>query len=501
MDGWGLRAERTANAVALARTPSYDALMAEWPHATLGAAEEAVGLPAGQMGNSEVGHMNLGAGRVVYQDITRIDQAITSGEFFENPAIGGALDAARRAGRTVHLLGLLSDGGVHSHQRHCHALVGMARRRGIERLAVHVFTDGRDTSPTGGIGYVAQLQAVLDHHKIGRIADVMGRYYAMDRDKRWDRTERAYRALTRGEGVPGADPRRLIEASYARGATDEFIEPAVVTGSDGAPVAPIRDGDAVIFYNFRADRARQITRALALESVDGFGRPSLSLNFVCMTEYDATFTLPVAFPPQSFRGNLAEVLTAANLTNLRIAETEKYAHVTYFYNCGEETPYAGEDRVLVPSPKVATYDLKPEMSAAGITERLVADLDARAHDVVVCNFANADMVGHSGILEAAIKAVEAVDTSLAKIVAAVRRAGGTLLVTADHGNAELMVDPVTGGPHTAHTTNPVPFILLNRGNRIPLREGGALRDVAPTMLGLLELDPPGGMTGTDLRRR
>ena len=500
LDGWGVRAGREANAIALARTPTYLRLLAEFPHASLVASGEAVGLPAGQMGNSEVGHMNLGAGRIVYQDLTRVDTSIREGDFFRRPELRAAMDRCVRGEHALHLMGLVSDNGIHSHQRHLHALVEMAARHRVPHVFVHAFTDGRDTSPTGGAGYFAELEQVLARTGTGRIATVIGRYYAMDRDRRWQRSARAYAAIVLGEGKPTDSAGRFVEQSYAAGVTDEFLEPAVVVGGDGRAIGPVRDGDSVVFFNIRADRARQLTRALAFDEFDGFERrahPHVALT--TLTSYDATFTLPVAFPPQVFPGTFAEVMASQGLTNLRLAETEKYAHVTYFFNCGEERPYAGEDRIAIPSPKVATYDLQPEMSAAGITDAFVADVTARRHDVVICNFANADMVGHTGNLGAAVTAVEAVDGCLAPMVAAVQSAGGILIITGDHGNAEQMVDPVSGGPQTAHTLNPVPVILIGDAPRVRLRDDGSLRDVAPTMLGMLGIPPPRDMTGTDLR--
>ncbi len=500
LDGWGLRRDRFANAIALARTPAYLELVDRFPHASLVASGEDVGLPAGQMGNSEVGHMNLGAGRIVYQDLTRIDKSIRDGEFFENPVLSAALDRCRDAAHAVHFVGLLSDGGVHSHEKHLHALIEMAARRRLERVFVQALTDGRDTSPNGGAGYIGELQRVMDRAGAGRVASVGGRYFAMDRDKRWERTRRGYDAVMGIRGAGATDPIAAVRASYEAGVTDEFIEPFIIMDAAGSPIGPVRDGDSVIFFNFRADRMRQLTRAMALPEFDGFDRGAHpELHAVTMTEYESHFNLPVAFTPAQFSGNLAEELTGSGLTNLRLAETEKYAHVTYFFNCGEERPYTGEDRILVPSPKVATYDLKPEMSAEGITEQFEASVAGRRHDVIVCNFANADMVGHTGSLEAAIRAVETLDRCIARIVTAMREAGGTVILTADHGNAEQMWDPITNGPHTAHTSNPVPVILVGDAKSMRLREGGTLRDVAPTMLGLLGITPPKEMTGTDLR--
>ena len=504
LDGWGISPSRDHNAIALGRTPTYTELLERFPHASLVTSGEAVGLPDGQMGNSEVGHMNLGAGRVVYQDLSRIDRSIGNGEFFTNPALVAA--AGRCAGdrHALHLVGLVSQGGVHSHLRHLVALVELARRRKVARLLVHVLTDGRDTAPTAAAEDVAAVERTLADAGTGRIATVIGRYYAMDRDRRWDRTRRAWAAMAQGLGGAAPNAAALVAGAYAAGTTDEFIEPSVVTDVDGRPIGSLRDGDSVILFNFRADRARQLTRALAFDddAFDGFERPHRpALAVTTMTQYDATYGLPIAFDPPSFSGNVAEVLAAAGRTNLRLAETEKYAHVTYFFNSGEERAYAGEDRILVPSPKVPTYDLQPEMSAAGITDTLVDDVEHGRHDVIVCNFANADMVGHTGNLEAAARAVSVLDGCLSRIVGAVTGAGGTVLVTADHGNAEKMWDAERKGPHTAHTSNPVPVLLVNKElsrARHVLRDG-SLRDVAPTLLAIAGIDVPREMTGRDLR--
>ena len=502
LDGWGLGEPARDNAIALADTPTYTALVDQYPHASLVTSGAAVGLPDGQMGNSEVGHMNLGAGRIVYQDLTRIDRSIADGGFYENAALAAAMDRCAGGRHALHLVGLVSDGGVHSHQRHLHALVEMARRRGAERLFVHVVTDGRDTAPTGGAGFVGELERTLAAAGSGRVATVTGRYYAMDRDRRWQRTARAYDALVRGRGRSARTAGALLETAYAAGTTDEFIEPGVVVDGGGQPAGAVADGDSVVLFNFRADRVRQLTRALAHERFDGFERPVRPrVHCTTMTEYDATFNLPAAFPPGVMSASLAEVLAGRRLTTLRLAETEKYAHVTYFFNCGEERPYGGEDRILVPSQKVPTYDMKPEMSAPGITEQLVADVRAARHDVVICNFANADMVGHTGRIDAAVEAVSTLDRCLRRIVDSVEAAGGALVITADHGNAEKLWDAERQEPHTAHTTNPVPVLVVQRelrGRGHRLRDG-SLRDVAPTMLGMLGIEPPAEMTGTDLR--
>jgi 2,3-bisphosphoglycerate-independent phosphoglycerate mutase len=499
LDGWGLRADRAHNAIAMARTPVYDGLIARYPHARLIASGEAVGLPAGQMGNSEVGHTNMGAGRVVYQDLTRIDKAISDGELAANAALAASLDRCAGTSRALHLIGLVSDGGVHSHQRHLHALLELAARRRIGRVFVHAITDGRDTSPTGGVRYVAALEDAMRTLGVGRVATVVGRYYAMDRDKRWERTKLGYDAMTGRAGSTVRQPIAAIEASYAAGVTDEFIKPVVIVGADDTPVGPIRDDDSVIFFNFRADRARQLTRAIALDAFDGFERqPRLRVHYTTMTVYDRTFDLPVVFTPQTFEGNLADILAANGRTNLRLAETEKYAHVTYFFNCGREEPYAREDRELVPSQKVATYDLKPEMSAPAIADELVADLNDGRHQVVICNFANADMVGHTGNLEAAIAAVETLDGCLGRIMTALTNAKGRAIVTADHGNAEQMWDDELKAPHTAHTSNPVPVILCDEASVGRRLRDGTLRDVAPTLLDLLGLGMSPEMTGATL---
>ncbi len=504
LDGWGYRAETKGNAIALARKPNYDRLLAEFPNTLIQTSGPAVGLPEGQMGNSEVGHLNIGAGRIVLMDITRVDQAIASGAFFQNDLLLGAM--ARGRERQLHLMGLLSDGGVHSHIDHLFALLRMARENKVERVFIHCFMDGRDTPPHSGLDFVRQLQHKLRELGVGRIASISGRYYAMDRDNRWERGELAYRAIVHGEAkTRSADPEDAIGRSYEQGTTDEFILPVAITSGPGpaaAPVACVRDDDAVIFFNFRADRARQMTRAIAEPGFDKFSDPQRPANlyFVAMTQYDKSFSwLRYIFGPEKLEHILANVFAEQGFRNLRVAETEKYAHVTYFFNGGVEKPFPGEERVLVPSPKVPTYDLQPEMSAAGIADTVVHAIEKGEFDAVIMNFANADMVGHSGHLEPTIRAVETVDACLGRIFQSLRPRGGAWIITADHGNAETMIDPVTGGPHTYHTTNPVPFILLQEDGGLRLAAGGALRDIAPTLLGMLGLPEPAEMTGRDLR--
>ncbi|MEO6212506.1 MAG: 2,3-bisphosphoglycerate-independent phosphoglycerate mutase [Vicinamibacterales bacterium] len=500
LDGFGIREEREYNAIKLARTPVYDALLARYPHAQLIASGEAVGLPEGQMGNSEVGHTNMGAGRVVYQDLTRIDKAVREGDLGANAVLDAALGRCMDGTHALHFIGLVSDGGVHSHQRHLHALVQLAAARKVPRVFVHVITDGRDASPAGSARYVRELEDTLDRAGNGRISTVVGRYYAMDRDNRWERTRLAYDAIVGGAADKTARTAAdAVTISHAAGLTDEFITPVVIVAADGAPVGPVRTGDSVIFFNFRADRARQMTRAIALDEFQGFPRPSRPLvHYTTLTMYDRSFGLPVVFEPDTLSGNFADVLAASGRSNLRLAETEKYAHVTYFFNCGREVPYPDEDRILVPSQKVATYDLMPEMSAQGIADALVGDIEARRHDVIICNFANADMVGHSGNIQATIAAVETLDRCVGQVLASLRAAGGCAIVTADHGNAEQMWNTELNAPHTAHTSNPVPVILCDERFTGARLRNGSLRDVAPTMLELLELAGAREMTGTSL---
>jgi 2,3-bisphosphoglycerate-independent phosphoglycerate mutase len=504
LDGWGYRAETKGNAIALARKPNYDRLLAEYPNTLIQTSGPAVGLPEGQMGNSEVGHLNIGAGRIVHMDITRIDQAIADGSFFRNELLLQGMQRGQK--HQLHLLGLLSDGGVHSHIQHLFALLRMAKQNKVERVFVHCFTDGRDTPPHSGMDYLRQLQQQMREIGAGRVASLSGRYYAMDRDNRWERAERAYRAVVHGQSeVRTHDPVEAMRKSYETGVTDEFALPVVITDGPGpaaAPVARIHDDDAVIFFNFRADRARQMTKAIAEPNFDKFVDPVRPKNlfFVAMTQYDKSYTwLKYVLSPEKLEHILAQVFASLSLRNLRVAETEKYAHVTYFFNGGVEKPFPGEERVLVPSPKVPTYDLMPEMSAAGITDTVIHAIEKGDFDAIIMNFANADMVGHSGKLEAAIRAVETVDTCLGRILQSLKPRGGAWIITADHGNAETMIDPVTGGPHTYHTTNPVPLILLHEDGRVRLRSGGALRDIAPTLLGMLGVPAPPDMTGRDLR--
>ena len=500
LDGWGYNPSTQGNAIALAKKPTWDELNRNFPNTLIHTSGHYVGLPDGQMGNSEVGHLNIGSGRIVHMDITRIDNMIQSGEFYRHPVLMGAMEHAR--GRRLHLLGLVSNGGVHSQQAYIYALLRMVRQMGVQQVFVHAFLDGRDTPPNSGSQFLQQLQQQMRTLGVGTIATVNGRYYAMDRDKRWERTEKAYAAMVLGQGNKAQDPVAAVTSSYEQGVTDEFVLPTVITDNRGEPLALIRDEDAVIFFNFRADRARQITRALTDPTLEALPRSSMPqrLHFVTLTQYDKSFTLPYVLSQESLGHILAQIFADMKLRNLRVAETEKYAHVTYFFNGGVETAFPGEERIMIPSPKVATYDLKPEMSAAGIADTVVKAIEDKTFDFLIINFANADMVGHSGKLEPTIRAVEVVDACLGRIYAALRRAGGGMIVTADHGNAELMIDPITGGPHTYHTTNPVPFLVVTPdGHGFRLREGGSLRDIAPTMLGICGIQKSVEMTGSDLR--
>ncbi|HUA22158.1 MAG TPA: 2,3-bisphosphoglycerate-independent phosphoglycerate mutase [Bryobacteraceae bacterium] len=496
LDGWGFSPASEGNAIAAARKPTYDSLLHDFPNTLVHTSGPFVGLPEGQMGNSEVGHLNIGAGRIIYMDVTRIDRMIASGEFFQNPVLLASMHHART--HRLHLMGLCSDGGVHSLLTHLYALLKMARQQGVEHVFVHCFMDGRDTPPESGAGYLEQVQKEIRQIGAGTIATVAGRYYAMDRDKRWDRVERAFGAMVQGNGEKATDPVAAAKRSYERGTTDEFIEPVTIVHADNQPVGLIRDDDACIFFNFRADRGREMTQVLTTDSPTFPGSRPKNLHYSTMTQYDKTFQVPFVLPREHPNNILADVMAQLNWKNLRVAETEKYAHVTYFFNGGNEKPYPGESRELVPSPKVATYDLKPEMSAAGITDVVVKAIDQRGFDLIVMNYANADMVGHSGKMEPTVRAVEAVDAGLGQIYAALRRSGGCWIITADHGNAETMIDPITKGPHTYHTTNPVPFILVDE-TRTVLRTGGALRDISPTILGYLGENQPKEMTGKDLR--
>ena len=527
LDGWGYRAATHGNAIALARKPVYDSLLRDFPNTLLHASDHFVGLPDGQMGNSEVGHLNLGAGRIVRMDMTRIDLAIMDGSFYSDPTLLAAVAAAQAKDSALHIIGLLSDGGVHSHVRHLFALLRLAAQNKLTRVFVHAFMDGRDTSPTGGVGYLEELEQQFRAIGVGQLASVSGRYYAMDRDLRWEKEHQAFDALVTGhpQGGTYADAVVRVKELYNSDVTDEFIPPFTVVDAGGKAVGPdgspslIRDNDVVINFNYRADRARQITRVLArnsgLTANGGLDLPKAAeldleiprslvptgIHYVCMTQYDKNFKLPIVIPAESMDNLLAHLMAQANLRNLRVAETEKYAHVTYFFNGGIEKPFGGEDRALVPSQKVATYDLAPEMSAAGIADAVIKAVADTAFDVIIVNFANADMVGHSGKLEPTIRAVETVDRELGRVYQAVKQRGGSLLVTADHGNAEMLIDPITGGPHTAHTTNPVPFILVTDAPKgtIDLRPDGSLRDISPTILALLKLEKPGQMTGGNLR--
>jgi 2,3-bisphosphoglycerate-independent phosphoglycerate mutase len=501
IDGWGYSPAREGNAIALAATPSYDDLCEKYPRTLLEAHGSRVGLPAGVMGNSEVGHLNIGSGRVIRMDVSLVDHEIETGEFFQNKVLRTAIEGARDRGTALHLMGLCSDGQVHSSLTHLYALLELAKQVNVPRVYVHCFLDGRDTPPSSAVQYLGQLEQKLKAIGAGEIATVVGRYYAMDRDKRWERTKRAYDLLVHGVGSLAKDPVAAVNESYERGVTDEFVEPIVIVRGTAEPVATIKDDDSVIFFNFRPDRARQLTRAL---TVPGFNEFDVSdrprVQFVCFTLYDQTFDLPIAFPPRHHKNVLAEVWGNVCVRNYRLAETEKYAHVTYFFNGGVETEFPCERRLLVPSPKIATYDLQPEMSAFKVTDKVLRGIDESETDVFVINFANPDMVGHTGKLDKTIEACQYVDSCLGWITKRIREARGTTIITADHGNAEQMIDLLTGNPHTAHTTNPVPFHLIaDEYAGAKLREGGALEDVAPTMLALLGLEKPLEMTGRDLR--
>ena len=499
LDGFGLNDNHKANAVYEANTPNIDALMKEYPFVKGYASGLAVGLPDGQMGNSEVGHLNMGAGRIVYQELTRITKEIEDGDFFKNEALLAGMKNVKENNSALHLFGLLSDGGVHSHNTHLYGLLEMAKKEGIEKVYVHCFLDGRDTAPTSGKGFIEELEQKMKEIGVGEIASIIGRYYAMDRDNRWDRVEAAYKAVANGEGKKAASAVAAIEASYAEEVTDEFVVPTVIE-KDGQPVATVNDKDSVIFFNFRPDRAREITRAFCADDFDGFERGvRKNVTYVCFTEYDVTIPNKlVAFHKVELKNTFGQILADNGKTQARIAETEKYAHVTFFFNGGVEEPNKGEDRILVKSPKVATYDLKPEMSAYEVCDKLVGAIKSDKYDVIIINFANPDMVGHTGVEAAAIAAVEAVDTCVGKAVAALKEVDGTMFVCADHGNAEQLIDYTTGESYTAHTTNPVPFILVNYDPAYTLREGGCLADIAPTLLEIMGMKQPEEMTGKSL---
>lgn len=500
MDGFGLRDETEGNAVALARKPHLDRLMKEAPFEKGHASGLSVGLPDGQMGNSEVGHLNMGAGRIVYQELTRITKSIEDGSFFSVPELCEAIENCRKKQSALHLMGLLSDGGVHSHITHLYGLLELAKRSGISRVYVHCFMDGRDTPPDSGLSYLRQLEDAMKEIGVGEIATVSGRYYAMDRDKNWDRVEKAYRAMTAGEGAAVPSAEAAVERSYAQAVYDEFIVPAVVE-KDGAPLGRVQDGDSVVFFNFRPDRAREMTRAFCDDAFTGFARGARpDVLFTCFVDYDDTIgNKQVAFRKEEIRNTLGAYLASLGKTQCRVAETEKYAHVTFFFNGGVETPNPGEDRILVPSPKdVPTYDLKPEMSAPKVCEKLCAAIESGKYDLLICNFANPDMVGHTGVIPAAVKAVETVDACIGKVCESVEKADGVLFICADHGNCDMMIDPESGEPFTAHTTSPVPFILFHADPAYTLRKDGVLADIAPTLLALMGLPQPEEMTGRSL---
>ncbi|HIY18028.1 MAG TPA: 2,3-bisphosphoglycerate-independent phosphoglycerate mutase [Candidatus Blautia avistercoris] len=502
LDGYGLNKKQEHNAVFEGKTPVMDKLMKEYPFVEGYASGLAVGLPDGQMGNSEVGHMNMGAGRIVYQELTRITKEIEDGDFFQNEALLAAMKNAKENDSAIHFMGLLSDGGVHSHNTHLYGLLEMAKKNGLSKVYVHCFLDGRDTPPASGKSYIEELQAKMKEIGVGEIGVVSGRYYAMDRDNRWDRVEKAYRALVHGEGVKGSDAAEAVQKSYDEGTTDEFVVPTVME-KDGKPVTVISDKDSVVFFNFRPDRAREITRAFCDNEFSGFQREKkLDVTFVCFTDYDETIENKlVAFHKVALKNTFGEYLAAHNMTQVRIAETEKYAHVTFFFNGGVEEPNAGEDRILVKSPKVATYDLQPQMSAPQVCDKLVEAIKSGKYDVVIVNFANPDMVGHTGVESAAIAAIEAVDECVGRTVEAIKEVNGQMFIYADHGNAEQLVDYETGDPFTAHTTNPVPFILVNADPAYSLKEGGCLADIVPTLIELMGMEKPAEMTGTSLLKK
>ena len=495
MDGFGINQSDYGNAVRAAKTPNLDRLFATGSKTQIGASGMDVGLPDGQMGNSEVGHTNIGAGRVVYQELTRITKAIQDGDFFKNEALLAAMEAAKKGGASLHLMGLLSDGGVHSHNGHLYGLLEMAKRMGLNEVYVHCFMDGRDVPPNSGKGFVEELEAKMKEIGIGKISSIMGRYYAMDRDNRWGRIEKAYDAMVNGKGVQCDSAAQAMQSSYDDNVTDEFVVPAVIKGG-----RQIRPNDSVIFFNFRPDRAREITRTLVDDDFKGFHRKDgrFPLNFVCMTQYDVTMpNVGVAFKPQALTNTMGEYLSKLGKTQLRIAETEKYAHVTFFYNGGVEATFPGEDRALINSPKVATYDLKPEMSAYEVCDEAIRRIESNQYDVIILNYANCDMVGHTGVFDATVKAVEAVDACVGRTADAILAKGGTVIITADHGNADKMYEP-DGSPFTAHTTNPVPFVIVGRGTELKLRSDGRLADISPTMLDLMNIPVPEEMTGKSI---
>ena len=500
LDGFGYNEKKEGNAVELANKPNIDQLMKKYPTTRIKPSGLAVGLPEGQMGNSEVGHTNIGAGRIVYQELTRITKSIEDGDFFTNEEFVAAIENCKKYNSKLHILGLLSDGGVHSHNRHLYGLLEMAKRRDFENVYVHCFLDGRDTPPASAENYIIELQEKMKEKGIGKIATISGRFYSMDRDKRWNRIQKSYDALVNGEGIKSTSPINAIENSYQKEVFDEFVEPTVITTADGeTPIAKIEEHDSVIFFNFRPDRAREITRAIVDKEFNEFETKKIDTYFVCFTSYDETMpNVHIAFKKEPIKNTLGEVLSNRNLTQLRIAETEKYAHVTFFFNGGEEKQYPGEDRILIPSPKVETYDLQPEMSAYIVTDKVVEAIESKKYDCIILNYANPDMVGHTGNLDATIKAIEAIDKCVGRVVKAINEQHGNLIITADHGNAEQMIDYDTGEPHTAHTTNDVPLILITDLENIKLKGDGKLADLAPTILDLMNIEKPVEMTGQSL---
>ncbi len=500
LDGYGINKNHEGNAIYAAKTPNMDRYMSEYPNTVVHASGMDVGLPDGQMGNSEVGHTNIGAGRVVYQELTRITKAIEDGDFFRNEALLYAIENCKKNGSALHLMGLLSDGGVHSHNKHLYGLLELAKRSGLSKVYVHAFLDGRDVPPSSAADFVQQLVGKMKEIGVGQVASVMGRYYAMDRDNRWERVVQAYNAIAKGEGVTAECPVAAIKKSYEDGVTDEFVVPTVIV-KNGEPLGHVQENDSIIFFNFRPDRAREITRTLVDPEFSGFERTLIPVTFVCMTQYDATMpNVQVAFKPEKLTNTFGEYISSKGLRQLRIAETEKYAHVTFFFNGGVEAVYEGEDRALINSPKVATYDLQPEMSAYEVTDEVVKRINSGEYDVIILNYANCDMVGHTGVFEAAVKAVEAVDECLGRTVDAILAQGGEVLVTADHGNADQMIDYDTNEAFTAHTTNVVPLVLIGHKEKADLREG-RLADLTPTLLDMMGLEKPAEMTGSSLLER